>query len=111
VESLAEVRFHRFGTNDNREIATINQEFYLRLTVSPYRKSILITAWNPAKSENVMIVDNFRVEAESRFCRTDRLRSSFRFRYGSAKAETEETLARSKRDSSSVNKRSPLAIA
>ena len=56
----ASIRFRRFVGNEDREIAAINQEPYLGMTVSPDRKSILITAWNSERSENIMIVNNFR---------------------------------------------------
>ena len=60
ARARASIRFHRFDTSEDREIAAINQEPYLGLTVSPDRRSILAAIYTPTRSENIMIVDNFR---------------------------------------------------
>jgi eukaryotic-like serine/threonine-protein kinase len=56
---VTQVRFHRFTTNEDREIATVRQYPNQGLTVSPDRKSILFPALKQPAG-NVMIVDNFK---------------------------------------------------
>ena len=52
------VRFHRFATSKEEEIASINVEPFEGLTVSPDRQTILFTA-AVQLARNVMVVDNF----------------------------------------------------
>jgi Tol biopolymer transport system component len=58
-DGIRSVRFHRFATGKEEEIASINVETFEGLAVSPDRHAILFTAAVQFAS-NVMVVDNFR---------------------------------------------------